>query len=128
MAFFFYNFFLGGVIFASVTCIQGALINFAEEYTRKSNFYILGFFVFLAVAVEAFWSFYKDRKNMFKIRVMVKAIIISILHYNAIYLFAMAIGTEIFFMYFQWKFMDYKHPRLWLAANILVLLGLTAMV
>ena len=84
--------------------------------------------MFLAVAVEAFWSFYKDRKNMFKIRVMVKAIIISILHYNAIYLFAMAIGTEIFFIYFQWKFMDYKHPRLWLAANILVLLGLTVMV
>lgn len=128
MGLFFYNFFLGGVAFASITCIQGAFINIAEEYTRKSNFYLLGFFVLFAVLVQALWSFYQDRKNMFKIRVLIKATVISVLHYNAIYLFALAIGAEIFFMYFQWKLLNYKHPRLWLASNILVLLGLTSMV
>lgn len=50
-ALFFYNFFLGGIAFAAVTCVQGALINVTEEYTRKSNLYIFGFFILVALAV-----------------------------------------------------------------------------
>lgn len=65
---------------------------------------------------------------MFKIRVIIKATVLSLLHYNPIYLFATAIGTEIFFLYFQWKLLKLRHPRLWLASNILVMVALTGMV
>ena len=40
---FFFNFFYGSLVFASVLCVQGAFLNVAQQYTQKSTFYLLGF-------------------------------------------------------------------------------------
>ena len=40
---FFFNFFYGGLVFASVLCVQGAFLNVTQQYTQKSTFYLLGF-------------------------------------------------------------------------------------
>ena len=44
-----YNFFLGSASFASIVCVQGAFLNFAQEFTLKSTFYILGCMVVVAL-------------------------------------------------------------------------------
>ena len=93
MGLFVYNFFLGGVSFAALICMQGALMNVASEYTLKSNFYLLGFIILIGLLMEAVWSFWQNHENLFKLRVLVKALVISLLHYNALYLLAILIGT-----------------------------------
>ena len=46
-AHFLFNFFYGGLAFASVVCIQGAFLNLAEDFTVISSFYILGILIWL---------------------------------------------------------------------------------
>ena len=89
---FLYNFFIAGLALAAVLSIQGALLNILEDYTRKSNLYMLGFLIFFIILIEALHSTYYNIYNMYKLRIFVKIVIISILHYNSLYLFSIVLG------------------------------------
>lgn len=56
-----YNYFLGGLSFATVACVQGAFLNpMQNDYTLSAIFYLFGFFLFMLIFVEAVWSTVKD--------------------------------------------------------------------
>lgn len=56
-----YNYFLGGLSFAAVACIQGAFLNpMTSHFTISSGLYLFGIFIFVLVLLEAVWSTSKD--------------------------------------------------------------------
>lgn len=56
-----YNYFLGGLSFASVACVQGAFLNpLADDFTVASVFYLFGIITFLILLGDGIWSTAKD--------------------------------------------------------------------
>ena len=89
----FYNYFLGGLSFAVAACVQGAFLNPLETFTLTLASYLFGFVLFVLLLGEAVWSTVKDYENMFKIRIILKSVLLSVLHYNALYLFGLVLGV-----------------------------------
>lgn len=124
-----YNFFLSGICFATVGSIQGSFLNpMQNNFSLSSVFYLLGTIIFLIVLGESIWSISKDQHNIFKLRILVKSILLSVLHYNALYLFPLVIGFEAFFIYLKLTITKCIHPKLWLISNILPNLSLFLLV
>lgn len=73
----------------------------------------------LVLLGEAFWSSCQESHNIFKVRLMIKVLLLSILHYSALYLCAVVMAAEVFFLLLEWKLVERRFPKLWLAANIL---------
>jgi hypothetical protein len=65
-----------------------------------------------------------------KIRVMVKAIFLSLIYISPIYLLPMAAGIEVIFILFEYniKKATKLHPHLWLVNQILINLSLASLV
>jgi hypothetical protein len=100
----FYSFFLGGLSLAAAACVQGAILNpMNNELTVSSFFYLMGLVMFLSVLVEAVWSTCRAKHNFFKIRVIVKSVLFSIMHYNPIYLFSLVMVCEVVFIIIKVK-------------------------
>ena len=95
---FLYNYFLGGMAFAAVVSSQGAFMNLTNDISINFGFYLLGLVLVFILLGEGIWSVCKEKANIYKIRVLVKALILSVLHYNPLYLFSLVLGTEVFFM------------------------------
>ncbi len=93
MAGFFYCFFIGGLALACVCCVQGAFLNLISEFTVKSGFYLLGMVGALVLLGEAVWSSSQASENLFKVRLMVKVTLISLMHYSAVYLCAVILAA-----------------------------------
>ena len=127
-ALFFYCFFVGGLAFAAAACVQGALINFADEFTRLSAFYLLGVVAFLALLGEALWSCLTARRNVFKLRVLAKASLLCAMHLNPLYLFSLVLGAETFFVLLEYRLVSRRERRLWLTSNVLPNLALFLLV
>jgi hypothetical protein len=125
----FYSYFLGGLSFAAAACVQGAILNpMDNDLTVSLFFYLLGLVVFLSILAEAVWSTCRDIHNLFKIRTIVKSVLLSILHYNAIYLFPLVIVCELAYMVIKMKLFKVNTPKLWLVSNILPNLALLLVV
>ena len=86
-----YNFFLGGICFAAVVSVQGAVLNSMASFSVVSLFYLLGIVLFVCVLGEALWSLRKDVQNLFKLRVIAKCVLLSVLHYSPISLFSLVV-------------------------------------
>ena len=124
-----YSFFLGGLSFAAAACVQGAILNpIDNELTVSSFFYLLGLVIFLNMVAEAVWSTCRAKHNFFKIRVIVKSVLLSIMHYNAIYLFPLVMVCEVGFMVIKVKLFRLNEPKLWVVANIMPNLALLLLV
>ena len=89
---FLYTFFLAGAALASVLSLQGALLNVVSYYTVKFTFYLLGIVIFIFILIEALHSSYKNIRDIYKVRIIAKASIISVIHYNALYLFSLVLA------------------------------------
>jgi len=57
---FLYNYFLGGLSFAVVACVQGAFLNPLQSFNLTSSSYLFGFVLFVVLLGEAIWSTVKD--------------------------------------------------------------------
>ena len=125
---FIYCFFLGGLSFASAACTQGAFLNIANEFTAYSAFYLLGVTVLMIMLGEAFWSVIKNRRNLFKMRIIAKGILLSMMHYNPLYLFSIVLAVETFFIFLQTRLSPPSFLKLWVSSNILPNLSLFLLV
>ena len=56
-ALFLFNFFVGGVLFASVMSIQGGLMNVNFEFYLQFSFYFIGLMIFTGLLIETIWTF-----------------------------------------------------------------------
>ena len=80
------------------------------------------------MVVEAAVSCCSDVQNIFKFRIMAKTVILSLLHYNPLYLCSILAGVEALFLILQYKTAKMSRPKLWLTANILVDLALLLLI
>ena len=56
-----YNYFLGGLSFATAACVQGAFLNpVTNNFILSTVFYLFGIVLFVVVLGEAIWSTVKD--------------------------------------------------------------------
>ena len=127
-ALFFYCFFVGGLAFAAAACVQGALMNFANEFTRLSAFYLLGVVAFVVLLGKALWSCLTARRNVFKLRVLTKASLLCAMHLNPLYLFSLVLGAETFFVLLEYRLVSHRERKLWLTSNVLPNLALFLLV
>jgi hypothetical protein len=125
---FLYSYFLAGLGLAAVICVQGAFLNPIDEFTVHSSFYLLGIILYVILVAEGFWSTFRARHNLFKLRVLVKVTLLSLLHLSPLYLFSAVLAFEIFFLYLQSRLTPRLHPNIWLTANILPNLALLTLV
>jgi hypothetical protein len=123
-----YSFFLAGLSWAAVVCLQGAFLNPITEFTVNSSFYLLGIVIFTVLVAEGAWSTFRDQHNMFKLRVLVKVAVLSVLHFSPLYLFSIVLAFEAFFLFLQYRLIHRLHPNVWLTANILPNLALLVLI
>jgi hypothetical protein len=127
---FFYNFFEVGLIIACSASIQGAYYNNFNFMTQNSIYYIIGILIFIIIGVVNIWMTISNIFRINKIRVMVKAIFLSLIYISPIYLLPMAAGIEVIFILFEYniKKATKLHPHLWLVNQILINLSLASLV
>lgn len=69
---------------------------------------------------------YIDRKNMYKIRVFIKASLLSAANISPIYIFCAAVLVDLVLLIIEYHFADINRysPKIWIAKNILCDLSL----
>lgn len=78
-------------------CLQGAIINPITDIDINGLFYILGILIYLIIFMEALFKvIFSDLKRFgFRIRIFVKATILSLAHLSPIYLLAATVIVDI---------------------------------
>lgn len=128
---FLYNFFGFGLIFAGCASMQGAILNPMESLSVNGAFYILGILVYFAMLCECIYKVAQDRVyNFFKIRVMIKATLLSLSHFSPIYLLSSAVLIDIILLIIEFKISEYskRYCKFWLFAHISCNLALILLV
>lgn len=93
---FLYNFFSFGLIYAGCASLQGAIFNPMESLSINGAFYILGILIYFSMLCECIYKVSQDKVyNFFKIRVMIKATLLSLSHFSPIYLLSSAVLIDI---------------------------------
>jgi len=93
-----YNFFLPGLIIAGMGCLQGAIYNSISQFTLNSTFYITGIIILFLILVESVYSLVLDQVHIYKLRILIKGICLSLLHFSPIYLFSVVVIFESLFL------------------------------
>ena len=123
---FLYCFFVFGLTFAGCASLQGALMNPLSKIDANGVFYLFGIFAYLGVFLECWFSFRRYR-DLWKVRVFIKATVLSLAHFNPVFLVTMLVFVEVALAIVDYKY--YKstprfnkivlRPKIWLANQIL---------
>lgn len=92
---FIYSIFVFGLAFAGCLSVQGAKFNPISQVTLNSVFYLIGIIVYLAIFIEILYSVHSNRQNFYKIRIFLKATLLSLGHLNPIIVVSMSIILDI---------------------------------
>ena len=90
-----YSVFVFGLTFAGCLSLQGAKFNPISQLTLNSVFYLIGIIAYLAIFIEILYSVHSNRQNFYKIRIFLKATLLSLGHINPIIVVSMAIILDI---------------------------------
>lgn len=90
-----YNIFIFGATWAGCVSLQGALLNPIQSVNLNSGLYMVGIAVYCVIFGIAVYFFYKDRNNMDKIRIFIKASLLSAANISPIYIFCSSILVDI---------------------------------
>lgn len=83
------------MVYYSCLSFQGAFINYSQILTLNGGFYILGMLMFIYVTTETFYAFYRNFRNIHKVRIYLKACLLSLAHYNPIYIVSVCVIIDI---------------------------------
>ena len=93
---FLFNFFGFGLIFAGCSSAQGAILNPLNILTINGSMYIFGILVYLLVLSHVIYALYLHSiSKIFKLRLFIKATLLSLAHFNPIYIVAAVIVLDI---------------------------------
>lgn len=99
-----YNIFSAGLVFASSISILGMFLNSSQLLSLSGSFYILGIFVFTMMLVNAIKAFLGDRIKFNRLRVIIKACIMSMMFKSPVILFASLTIIEIGMISIEYKY------------------------
>ena len=101
---FLYCFFIFGCLFAGFASIQGAIYNPVSKLDGNTFFYLLGCSLYLVLLVQCLYSVLKKKKNNFwKVRVLIKATLLSLGHINPIFIVFIAFFFDILLAITEFK-------------------------
>ena len=128
---FLYNFFVFGSAFAGLASLQGAILNPVKSISINSLFYIVGILIYCCIFCEALYKVYRNPTIYFwRLRILMKASILSLAHFSPIYLLSVAVLIDIIMVAGEYRICHYAQyfGRWWLFANITVNLALIMLV
>ena len=79
------------MVYYSCLSVQGAFANYSQVLTLNGAFYIFGMLMFIYVTIETFYGFFRNFKNIGKVRIYLKAFLLSLAHYNPIYIVSVCV-------------------------------------
>ena len=79
------------MVYYSCLSVQGAFSNYSQMVTINGVFYIIGMLMFIYVTIETFYAFIRNFKNVSKVRIYIKALLLSLAHYNPIYIVSVCV-------------------------------------
>lgn len=126
-----YNFFGFGITFAGCASLQGAILNPISNLNVNAAFYIIGILVFFLMIFECIYKNVRDHKlHFWKIRVVIKATMLSLSHFSPIYLLSSAIAIDfaLAFVEYHINFYPKKLAFCWIFTNILINCSLAILV
>lgn len=128
---FLYNFFSFGMIFAGCASLQGAIMNPIESVNINGSFYILGILVYFSLMCECIYKLVQDKsQNFWKIRVFLKATLLSLSHHSPVYLLASTVVVDIILLIAELQLNPHakKYCGFWTFANVTCNLSLILLV
>lgn len=90
-----WNIFTFSVVYYSSLSVQGAFYNYQQIITVNGVFYILGMLLFIYITIETFYSFIRNYKLINKLRIFVKACLLSVAYLNPIYVSSVCVAFDI---------------------------------
>lgn len=110
--------------------IQGAYYNNFNYFTSNTIFYMSGILLYIVLGAVNIWMTVRSIHRINKIRIMVKTTFLSLIYVSPIYLLPIALGVEAIFVFAEYhiKKAAKLHPHLWVTNQVLVNLGLAALV
>lgn len=83
------------IVYYACVNIQGAFYNPLQLITVNGVFYILGMLLMIYVTIETIYSMIRNFKSINKVRVFIKGVLLSLAHFNPIYLISVCITTDV---------------------------------
>jgi hypothetical protein len=119
---FIYCIFMFGLTFAGCLALQGAKLNPLNKITINAVFYLIVIIDYLTVFIEMLYSVYSDRNNFFRVRIFVKATLLSIGHLNPMIFVSMAIILDILLVVLQFITIEnaVAWGKIWLINHMLL--------
>lgn len=126
---FIYSVFIFGMAFAGSLSLQGAIFNPIQTISVNGFFYLLGILCYIGVLIEMLYSTHKDKNELYKVRIFIKASLLSIGHLNPIIVVSVAIITDILLIVLQYMILETNVAwnKFWLANHLLLDLSLALM-
>ena len=128
---FLYNFFSFGLFFAGCASLQGAIMNPISSLSVNSVFYIIGILVYFSMVCECIYRLSQDKALYFwKIRILMKATLLSMSHYSPIYLLASTVVIDLVLIIVEYQLNPYSktYSKSWIFANVTCNLALVLLV
>jgi hypothetical protein len=98
---FLYWFFIFGCTFSGCTSLQGAILNPITTFNANVLFYSFGILLYFACVFECLYFLYRNPKpNICKARVIAKATLLSLAHFNPILFVSFAFTIDITLLIF----------------------------
>ena len=125
-----YNVFIFGVTWAGCVSLQGALLNPIQSVNLNSSLYMIGIALYCVTFAISVYFLYRDINNIDKVRIFVKASLLSAANISPIYIFCSSILVDIVLLLIQLNVAVYKKafPKIWLIKNLLCNLALCFLV
>jgi len=126
---FVYCVFMFELTFAGSLSLQGAKFNPIKQISLNAVFYLVGILVYLVVLIEMLYSVYNSKQNFYKVRIFVKATLLSIGHLNPIIVVSVSIITDILLIILQYILTEntVAWGKIWLVNNMLLDVSLALM-
>lgn len=107
-------------------------MNPLNSIDANATFYIIGIFLYFLVFLDCAYSLKKAVVNIWKVRIFMKATILSLAHFNPVFLIAMLLFADVTMIIFEYRWIRSKpkfefltpYPKLWLVNNLLAELAL----
>jgi hypothetical protein len=117
-----YGIFMFGMTFASSLSVQGAKLNPIQKLTINSLFYFIGIILYLAIFVEMLYSVHQNKQNFYRVRIFLKATLLSISHFNPMILVSMLIILDTLLVFLQFIIVENEvaWKKIWLVNHLLL--------
>lgn len=120
------NFFIFGATWATCASFQGGLINPIQTVNVNSGLYMAGIAFYFIIFAICLYDLYKSRKNMYLMRIFIKASLLAIANISPIYIFCSSVLIDLILIAIEYYFgtVNRMYPKVWVAKNILLDLAL----